>query len=77
MPEINAIVAGYEVDVLWRDHRLIAELDGQEFHEFTFESDREKDATLVTAGYRVVRVTWTRLTEQAAREAGRFRTLLA
>jgi very-short-patch-repair endonuclease len=75
-PEINAIVAGYEVDVLWRERRLVAELDGREFHEPAFELDREKDADLVTAGYRVVRVTWTRLTEQADREAARFRILL-
>jgi putative AbiEi antitoxin of type IV toxin-antitoxin system/uncharacterized protein DUF559 len=76
-PEVNAIVAGYEVDMLWRTQRLVAELDGRDYHEEPFERDREKDADLVTAGYRVVRVTWERLTGQPAREAKRFRTLLA
>lgn len=76
-PEVNAIVAGYEVDMLWRSHRLVAELDGRAYHEEPFERDREKDADLVTAGYRVVRVTWERLTGRPAREATRFRTLLA
>jgi len=38
-PQINAIVAGYEVDAYWPAQRLIAELDGEEFHE-DFEADR-------------------------------------
>jgi very-short-patch-repair endonuclease len=63
--------------MLWRSHRLVAELDGRDYHEEPFERDREKDADLVTAGYRVVRVTWERLTGRPAREAKRFRTLLA
>lgn len=75
-PEINAFVAGYEVDALWRPQRLIAELDGHEFHEDAFESDRAKDADLVEAGHHVVRVTWQRLTQTPRREAKRFRTLL-
>jgi very-short-patch-repair endonuclease len=76
-PEVNAIVAGYEVDMLWRSHRLVAELDGRDYHEARFETDREKDANLVAAGYRVLRVTWERLMDRPAREAARFRTLLA
>jgi very-short-patch-repair endonuclease len=63
--------------MLWRSHRLVAELDGRGYHEQRFERDREKDADLVAAGYRVVRVTWERLTGQPAREAMRFRALLA
>jgi len=75
-PEVNTRVAGYEVDAYWHSHRLIAELDGEEFHD-DFETDRAKDADLVEAGFRVVRVTWQRLTEQARREAARFRKILA
>jgi very-short-patch-repair endonuclease len=75
-PEINAIVAGYEVDAYWPAKRLIAELDGEEFHQ-DFEADRAKDADLVEAGLRVVRVTWDRLIQQPRREAARFRRLLA
>jgi hypothetical protein len=48
-----------------------------ETHQFQFETDREKDAGLLTAGYRVVRVTWERLTDRPAKEAARFRALLA
>jgi hypothetical protein len=41
-----------------------------------YEADRAKDADLVEAGLRVVRVTWDRLTRGGRREAARFRTLL-
>ncbi|HET8756877.1 MAG TPA: DUF559 domain-containing protein [Solirubrobacteraceae bacterium] len=74
-PEINAFVAGYEVDAFWRAQGLVAELDGEDYHQ-DFEADRAKDADLVEAGLRVVRVTWARLTTQPKREAARFRTLL-
>jgi very-short-patch-repair endonuclease len=74
-PEINAIVAGYEVDAYWPAKALVAELDGEDYHQ-DFEADRAKDADLVEAGLRVVRVTWHRLTTQPRREATRFRTLL-
>ena len=76
-PEVNTIVAGYEVDMLWRPQRLIAELDGHQTHQHAFETDRDKDADLLTAGYRVVRVTWHRLTQRPAKEAARFHALLA
>jgi len=75
-PEVNTVVAGYEVDTLWRPQRLIAELDGYETHRFAIETDREKDADMLAAGYRVVRVTWERLTDRPGREAARFRALL-
>jgi very-short-patch-repair endonuclease len=77
-PEVNQRVEDYEVDMLWREQRLVAELDGRRYHEHAraFEHDRDKDATLVAAGYRVVRVTWRRLVNQPAREAERLRALL-
>jgi very-short-patch-repair endonuclease len=75
-PEVNALVAGYEVDMLWRPQRLIAELDGRAFHG-DFERDRDRDAELLAAGHRVVRVTWRRLATSAAREAARFQRLLS
>jgi very-short-patch-repair endonuclease len=75
-PQINVIVAGYEVDAYWPASKLIAELDGEEYHH-DFEADRAKDADLVEAGLRVVRLTWDRLTRQPKREAARFTRLLA
>jgi very-short-patch-repair endonuclease len=76
-PEVNRRMRGYEVDMLWRPQRLIAELDGRVYHEHAFEEDRDRDAELLAAGFRTVRVTWRRLTTSEAREAARFRALLA
>lgn len=77
-PEINAKVAGYRVDALWRAQRLIVELDSREFHDHDqpFEHHRDKDVDLLAAGHSVVRMTWTRMTRRADREAGRLRRLL-
>jgi very-short-patch-repair endonuclease len=65
-PEVNPLVARHTVDFLWRDRRLIVEVDGYRFHSTraAFERDRVRDAELIAAGFRVVRVTWRQLTEQ-------------
>jgi very-short-patch-repair endonuclease len=59
-PEINAIVEGFEVDAVWRDVRLVVELDGRDTHgtAAAFESDRHRDRVLQVAGWRVVRITY-------------------
>jgi hypothetical protein len=48
-PELNQRIAGYEVDAVWRDKRLVVELDGYAYHATpeAFERDRERDATLL------------------------------
>jgi hypothetical protein len=58
-PELNVIVEGYEVDALWRDHKLIVELDSYAFHRSlrAFEEDRRRDGTLQLARYVVLRIT--------------------
>jgi very-short-patch-repair endonuclease len=58
-PRSNVRVAGYEVDMYWPGHRLVVEFDGWNTHSSrsAFESDRLKDAALVLAGERVLRVT--------------------
>jgi very-short-patch-repair endonuclease len=63
VPESNAIVAGYEVDLFWRHPRVVVEFDSFEFHgdRRAFESDRLRDAELQAAGFRVIRVTWRQL----------------
>jgi very-short-patch-repair endonuclease len=64
-PQCNVRIGQYEVDAIWRAERLIVEVDGFRFHghRAAFERDRVKDAALVAAGYRVVRVAWRQLTE--------------
>ena len=68
LPETNVRVLGHEVDALWRAQRLIVEIDGFDAHgtRAAFERDRARDARLVAAGYRVIRITW----RQLARRAG-------
>jgi very-short-patch-repair endonuclease len=55
-PEVNVRLHGYEVDLLWRDQRLIAELDGREYHDP--ERDTRRDNNLRRHGWTVARFTW-------------------
>ena len=77
-PVMNTAVAGFEVDALWPDRRLVVELDGYSFHRSrrAFEGDRVRDAQLQLAGYRVVRITSRRLAEEEGAVAGTIRRLL-
>ncbi len=67
-PETNAHVEGFEVDFVWRDRRLIVEVDGYAYHRSpsTFEDDRERDVRLQIAGWTVLRFTWRQITERTA-----------
>lgn len=66
-PETNAHVPIgdrlIECDCVWREARLIVELDGRAAHETTraFEEDRARDRPLIAAGWRVIRITWRQL----------------
>ena len=62
-PQTNVLVEGYEVDCVWREQRLIVELDGHATHATRegFERDRARDRRLQAAGWRVVRITWRQL----------------
>jgi len=64
-PEVNVRMHGHELDMLWRDQRLVVELDGYAFHSSrkAFERDRRRDAGLQAAGLRVMRVTWRQVVE--------------
>lgn len=65
-PELNVQVLGHEVDFVWRDVRVVAEVDGYAFHASarSFAADRQRDAELTAAGYRVLRFTWADLVER-------------
>jgi very-short-patch-repair endonuclease len=77
-PKTNARVAGFEVDAYWPAHDLVVEVDGYGTHKTraAFERDRRKDATLTAMGYRVVRITWRRLTEEALAVSAQLGALL-
>jgi hypothetical protein len=69
---------GAEADFLWREARLIVEVDGRDVHTArrAFENDRRRDQRLATLGYRVVRFTWRQVTHEPAYVAATLRTLL-
>jgi very-short-patch-repair endonuclease len=52
--------ATLEVDCLWREERLVVELDGYGYHAGldVFERDRLRDRLLQLAGYHPIRITW-------------------
>jgi very-short-patch-repair endonuclease len=66
MALFNSRVAGYEVDAVWPEQRLIVEVDGYAYHghRAQFERDRKKGLALAAAGYRVIRVSWRQLTNE-------------
>ncbi|MFL5824442.1 MAG: DUF559 domain-containing protein [Solirubrobacteraceae bacterium] len=57
LPEINARVAGWEVDALWRQQRLVVEIDGTGNHRTPgqIRRDRRKDLDLRAADHTVLR----------------------
>jgi very-short-patch-repair endonuclease len=65
----NQMVAGYEVDFLFRDAKLAVEVDGFAFHSDpeAFNRDRKKQNAIALAGYQILRFTWIDLTEYPER----------
>src|SRR6188472_228883 len=78
MPSFNTTVLGYEVDALWPEQHLAAELDSWQFHRHraAFERDRIRDSALQVAGYRTIRITHRRLHNEATALASELRALL-
>jgi hypothetical protein len=78
-PEVNVLLAGLEVDFLWRAAALVVETDGFETHgtRAAFERDRKRDATLALAGIRVLRFTYRRVTREPASVAATVAAVLA
>jgi very-short-patch-repair endonuclease len=76
---VNAKVEGFTVDFAWRAQQLILETDGWQAHgtRAAFERDRRRDADLTIAGWRVLRVTWARVTREPNAVAGQLSSLLA
>ncbi len=68
-----------EADCVWRSSRVIVELDGRAVHgtAAAFERDRARDRALSAAGWRVVRVTWRQISEEARELAEDLSALLS
>jgi very-short-patch-repair endonuclease len=69
----------FELDFLWREARVVVELDGYATHgtRAAFEDDRARDRLLLASGLRPVRVTWRHLHDDAARLERDLRALLS
>lgn len=71
-PELNApIHVGdrfFEADCLWREQRLIVELQGARFHgtAAAMARDAERARRLLLAGWQIVPVTWSQLSSRAS-----------
>ena len=78
-PETNVRIGRYEVDLLWREERVVVEIDGFAFHghRAAFEHDRGKDLRLAREGIRVLRITWRQLVDEPERIVALLAGLLA
>ncbi len=68
----------FQVDCLWPDQHLIAELDSWSAHgtRSAFRADKTRDRKLLAAGYRTTRVAWSHLDDEPDSLASDLRFLL-
>jgi len=64
-PEVNVIVAGYEIDFLWRALGVAVEVDGFRYHSSRsrFETDHRRGTRLGAHGIQLIRLTWRQIVE--------------
>lgn len=56
-PEVNSIVEGRERDLVFREQKVVVEVDGPHHHHPAQRAaDRERDAQLAAAGWRIRRL---------------------
>jgi very-short-patch-repair endonuclease len=83
LPETNVRLTidgrTYEPDAIWREERLIVELDGRDAHEraLAFHEDRKRDRALIAAGWAPMRVTSSQLGHDGDAIEGDIRRTLA
>jgi very-short-patch-repair endonuclease len=74
-------VAGQEteVDFLWRNQRVVVEVDGFVTHgtRRAFQRDRRRDQLLSLAGWQVIRFTWDEVTKVPKHVVAVVRKLLS
>jgi hypothetical protein len=77
-PIFGVHIAGHRVDAVYEDAKLIIECDGWQFHNSrdSFESDRDRDADTLEAGYATIRVTKRRIRNRPERERQRLNNII-
>lgn len=78
LPEPNRRIGRYRPDMLWREAKLIVELDGEDAHSTPaqLEADAARQAVLERLGYTVIRLTWEEVSFRADAVACRLRAYL-
>jgi very-short-patch-repair endonuclease len=78
LPELNTRVAGWEVDAVWRDQRVVVELDGWRNHHSPAQvnRDRRKEFALRAAGFTVIRYSEEQIVQQPDLVLAELRRLL-
>jgi Protein of unknown function (DUF559) len=68
LPEVNVWIEGVLVDAVWRERKLVVELDGRDNHSSwaQIQTDRSKELILRAAGFTVVRYGTRQLEEEPA-----------
>ena len=67
IPEINVWIAGVLVDAVWREQKLVVELDGRDNHSSwaQIQNDRSKELRVRAVGFDVIRYGTRQLEEEA------------
>ena len=67
MPDVNVWIAGVLVDAVWRQQKLVVELDGRDNHSSwaQIQDDRSKELRLRAAAFEVIRYGTRQLEEEA------------
>jgi hypothetical protein len=75
---VNCWVAGWLVDAVWFEQKVVAELDGYAAHSTParLERDHRRDLDLRAAGFRVLRYTWQQLMLEPERVVADLRRAL-
>lgn len=75
LPQMNVRIAGWTVDAVWNDLRLVIELDGYDNHRSPaqIKRDRRKELDLRAAGCTIVRYSSDQVFEQPAAVTGDLR----
>lgn len=71
VPEVNMRIGPHLVDFLWRDHRVVVETDGYDYHRgrTAFQDDRARVLDLRVRGFDVIRVAEKQVNEEPRRVA--------
>ena len=79
LPEVNVRIYGECVDAVWRERRVVVELDGGDGHttRAQMERDRRRDVLLRRHGFIVLRYTWNQVNSDSGAVVDDLRRALA